>query len=194
MQLLKSKKAGKKILAFLLILLLLTGFLFLKAPAQKKYYPKKYPEEIALAAEKYDLDENLLYAVIHTESGFQADAVSSVGARGLTQIMPETFEWLQNKRGENYPNEALFEPAISIDYGAYFYKLLLTKYDGDIQTAAAAYHSGTGQVAKWLQEPENSKDGKTLLKIPGKNAKHYAQKILTAMEKYQEIYEKEQDT
>lgn len=192
----KSVNRAPKIIAISLVCLVvlgLAGFLLSKK-TQKNYYPLKYQRPIEKYTAEYDLPPALLYAVIHTESGFDPEAESNVGAIGLTQIMPETFQWLQRKLKEEHPEEALYDPEISIKYGAYFYKLLLDKYDGDVKTAAAAYHSGTGQVAKWLSDPENSKNGKTLDKIPGKNANHYANKILKAMEAYETIYEKEIET
>lgn len=189
----KTAKNAPKILAISLICLLILGAIgvLVGKKTQETYYPLKYQRAIEKYTEEYDLPPALLYAVIHTESSFDPEAESDVGAIGLTQIMPETFEWLQKKLKEEHPEEALYDPEISIKYGAYFYKILLDKYDGDVKTAAAAYHSGTGQVAKWLSDPQYSANGKTLDKIPGKNANHYASKILKAMEAYETIYEKE---
>ena len=188
----KVKKRGKALWLTLLILLLLSLLFYgIGKAAQKKYYPLRYSEFVTQSTTEFDLPPYLLYAVLHTESSFDETAVSNVGAMGLTQIMPETFVWLQQRLGETLPQEALFEPQISIRYGAYFYSYLLTKYEGDVKTAAAAYHSGVGQVGKWLADPKNSKNGKTLDKIPGKNARHYAQKILKTWEAYKTIYEKE---
>lgn len=47
------------------------------------------------AAKDYELDESLIYAVIRTESGFNADAQSDAGACGIMQVMPSSFEWSQ---------------------------------------------------------------------------------------------------
>lgn len=192
----KTQRRGLKIFTVLLVLALLIGAggVFLGKKIQKIRYPLQYGKYVEQSAKEFGLAPELIYAVIATESSFNKDAVSDVGAMGLTQIMPETFHWLQKKLGESYPDEALFEPEISIRYGAYFYSLLLTKYDGDVKTAAAAYHSGSGQVSKWLKDPKNSKDGKTLTQIPGKNAQHYADKILSAMETYETLYKKETTT
>lgn len=195
----KKQKAARrplKIFALILVLALLFGVggVFLGKKIQKARYPLEYGKFVEQSAKEFGISEELLYAVIATESSFDKDAVSNVGAMGLTQIMPETFHWLQKKLGESYPDEALFDPEVSIRYGAYFYSILLTKYDGDVKTAAAAYHSGTGQVSKWLKDPKNSKDGKTLTQIPGKNARHYADKILSALETYETLYEKETTT
>ena len=74
-------------------------------------YPVKYETLIEKYSTEYGVPQNLLLAVIKTESSFDPTAVSSAGALGLTQITPETFSWLQTKTGEslcalpnNHPN------------------------------------------------------------------------------------------
>lgn len=151
-------------------------------------YPRRYSELVTENAEKYGLDEALLYALIETESGFDKDAVSSVGAKGLTQITPETFEWLQTKTGEAYDSEALFEPSVSIKYGAFFLDYLLDEFE-DTKTALAAYHAGRGQVNKWLADPRYSSDGKTLSEIPFEDTGSYAKKVLKVRDIYRELYD-----
>ena len=73
-------------------------------------YPLRYTEIVEENAENFEIDKALLYALIKAESGFNKDAVSEAGAKGLTQITPETFEWLQTKTGEKLEANALFEP------------------------------------------------------------------------------------
>lgn len=66
----------------------------------------------------------MIYAVIHTESGFDPKAESGVGAKGVMQMMPSSFEWLQEQRGcaGQYTEDDLFDPEICIDYGSYLLK------------------------------------------------------------------------
>ena len=136
------------------------------------------------------METALLLGLIHTESSFRADAVSSVGARGLTQIMPETFEWLQGKTGEDLPLDALFEPEVSVRYGALLLRTLLGEF-GAAETALAAYHAGRGRVNEWLRDPESSVDGRTLAQIPAPDTRHYVSKVMKAYAKYDEYIRKE---
>lgn len=151
-------------------------------------YPRQYAELVEENAEAFELDEALLYALIKTESGFDKDAVSSVGAMGLTQITPDTFRWLQTKTGESYEDEALFEPEISVYYGAYFLNMLLDEF-GNTETALAAYHAGRGRVNEWLADPRISPDGVVLEKIPYKDTAGYVKKVMKNTEKYKNIYD-----
>lgn len=173
------------------ILLIFTAVFFAGRGIFRALYPLDYIETVDQYAEEYSVPRVLLFAVIHTESGFQPDAVSSAGAMGLTQITPETFHWLQTKTGETLPDEALFAPETAIRYGALFYSLLLTEFDNDWFTAVAAYHAGRGQVNIWLSNPEYSADGKTLDAIPSKDTNHYVHKVFRAVEVYYNLYEKE---
>lgn len=156
----------------------------------KVVYPMKYTDEIARYAAEYKVPESLLYAVVHTESGYDPNAKSGAGALGLTQITPETFSWLQTKTGEELPESELYNPEVSIKYCAVFYGLLLTEF-GDTKTAVAAYHAGRGRVNSWLSDSEISPDGQTLENIPAGETKNYVAKVLRAITIYNNLYKKE---
>ena len=187
-----KERTENKIKLALLVLLLLTVSVIIIYNAVslvlQTVYPRSYSEEISRNAEIYDLDEALLYALIETESGFDKNAVSSVGAKGLTQITPETFQWLQTKTGESYEDDALFEPEVSVKYGAFFLRYLLDEF-GDTKTALAAYHAGRGRVNEWLSDPRYSSDGKKLDVIPYNDTDFYAEKVLKVRERYCNIYD-----
>lgn len=154
---------------------------------QKLLYPKKYAYHVETYAGAYGLDPLLLYAVIHTESGFQPGAVSKAGALGLTQITPETFLWLQTKTRETLPPGELHEPETAIRYGALFLHMLEQEF-GETETALAAYHAGRGRVVGWLRDKSCSVDGRTLRRIPSAGTAHYVRKVMRAYAKYRELY------
>lgn len=148
----------------------------------------QYTEVVEANAREFSIEKELLYALIKTESGFDKNAVSSVGAKGLTQITPETFQWLQTKTGETHNEDALFEPEISVYYGTYFLRMLLDEF-GDTETALAAYHAGRGKVNEWLCDPRYSADGKTLDTIPYEDTSGYVKKVVRNCERYRSIYD-----
>lgn len=150
-------------------------------------YPKSYSDIVESTAEEYNLDSDLLYALIETESGFNKDAVSDVGAMGLTQILPETFQWLQTKTGEELPDEALFDPEVSIKYGAFLLRYLIDEF-GNVPTAIAAYHAGIGKVHSWLENKAYSDDAKTLKHIPYEDTRGYVDKVLFNQKMYSHLY------
>ena len=63
----------------------------------KILYPMDYVNFVEIYAEENNLDESFVYAVIECESGYDKQAVSYADARGLMQLTPETFSWLQRK-------------------------------------------------------------------------------------------------
>lgn len=156
----------------------------------KNMYPIKYTEYIDKYSVEYNVPKDLLYAVIKTESGFDEKAKSNVGAIGLTQITPETFQWLQTKTGESLEDDSLYDPETSIRYCAVFYSLLLNEFD-DVETSVAAYHAGRSKVNEWLHNEEYSRDGKTLEKIPSAATSHYVSKVVKAISVYNNLYKEE---
>lgn len=155
---------------------------------EKLSFPNEYSIYVENAAAEYDLDPSLIYAVIRTESGFDPNAQSEVGACGIMQIMPSSFEWLQEKRGcaGKYTTEDLFNPEICIDYGSYLLRYFYDYY-GDERCAIAAYNAGF-VVSDWLENEEYSPDGKTLVEIPYPETSNYVKKVEDAKEMYNKLY------
>lgn len=181
------------ILAAVVLVLAAAGVLItLRMDAVRKetmrLYPMEYEALIRETAAEYELDPAHVAAVVLAESSFDPSAVSSVGAEGLMQIMPETGEWIAGKLDESYEEGCLFDPETNLRYGCWYLRFLMDRYDGDRTCASAAYHSGQGAVDQWLKDPAYSSDGKTLDAIKGTNADAYVHRILEYYEKYAKLY------
>lgn len=104
----------------------------------------------------YNVDPNLVFAIIKMESNFNPRAVSSAGAKGLMQIMPEVWRENQDdptcagrhsnqvicKAGEN----CIFSAGANIRIGTKYFRSLLSKYDGRVDLALEAYNAGISNV------------------------------------------------
>lgn len=123
----------------------------------------KYDDIIQSAAAKNGVDPDLLKALIHAESGFNANAVSHSGAQGLTQLMPRTAAAL----GVSNP----FDPEQSINAGAKYLKHQINRF-GDEKLALAAYNAGAGAVARYGGVP------------PYRETQNYVNKVLSYRNTY----------
>ena len=200
----KSKGCLGRIIAFILVVAIVGGVIFGAVQLfskgfihdrvddiRKIQYPKKYSEYVEKYSENYGVDENLVYAVIRTESHFNADDMSGAGAMGLMQITSECFDFLQNNIPDDsteYDDSALYNPEVNIKFGTYFLSYLLDKYDNIEKTALAAYNAGFGTVDNWLSDPACSKDGKNLDVILYPETENYVKKVEDAKNAYIDLY------
>lgn len=156
----------------------------------KTMYPTRYSQLVEQYASKYNVDASLVYAVIKNESNFNPNAKSSIGALGLMQLTPDTFNWALQKAGDQSPYnpEDLYTPQVNIQYGTYLLGVLLQEYH-DPATALAAYHAGRGSVNRWLGDSSYSKDGTRLDHIPYSTTNSYVNKVLETRKLYQWLYQ-----
>ena len=182
-----------KVIPVILIISIVFGFAFdfICTKIEQAIYPKppEYASFVAEYSQKYRVPENLVYAVIKTESKFDSSAESSVGAIGLMQMMPDTFLWLaKDKLGDKFPAGMLYDAETNIKYGVYYLSWLYDRYS-DWDIALAAYNAGLGNVDKWLEDPEISdlESGK-LINIPFKETREYFKKVNKALDKYDRLY------
>lgn len=157
---------------------------------ERNTHPLKFSEYVGKYADENELDLYFVYAVIKTESGFDPDAKSSAGARGLMQITEETFDWIKFRLGDGdeITFDSLYEPEQNIRYGTY----LLGYLKGVLknrQCISAGYHAGVNAVLSWLEDTQYSDDGVTLKTIPSSVTRHYVNKIQTAYEIYTKLYD-----
>ena len=137
----------------------------------------------------YLFDEYFIYAIICAESGFDNEAQSQVGAKGLMQIMPETAKWLKEKYKLDIDIENLFDPETNIHLGCQYISYLSGRFNNDMTLVLAAYNGGEGNVRKWLNNSLYSSDGKSLQNIPYKETANYVKRVTTYYELYKDTYQ-----
>ena len=118
-------------------------------------------QEIFDAAAEAGVDAKIAYGLVKTESSFKNTAVSHVGARGLTQVMPRTANWLR----PGTKAEDLYDKKLNLSLGFFYLNKLVDKYDGDLKLALTAYNRGPGTVDRVLKKggnPDNGYAGKVI--------------------------------
>ena len=154
-----------------------------------KMYPLEYRQQVEAAGAQQDFAPSLIYAVIHTESHFNANAISPANAKGLMQLTEDAFDWVQFRLGEDDAAYAdIFDPEVNIRHGSAMLSLLIDEL-GDERSAVAAYHAGLTQVREWLDDPDYSDDGKWLDTIPAPNTREYTDRVLNARNIYKNLYD-----
>lgn len=182
------KKKTKILLVILCFLLLAVGVSFIcRREIEKKLYPLGYSEFVTKYSREYDVPEDLVFAVIKVESDFDPDAESGAGAKGLMQLMPDTYDWLSRLIGEESEPDRICEPEQNIKYGTYYLRNLYDRFH-NWNTAVAAYNAGHGRVKNWLADTRYSDDGETLKEIPITETKNYVNKVKDARQIYNDLY------
>jgi len=133
-------------------------------PVDKVKLMEMINENIQTASAKYNVDADLIKAVIKQESSFNPYSMSSAGAQGLMQLMPDTADIL----GVENP----WDIKQNIDGGTKFLKDQLTSLGGDLSLALASYNAGPGSVAKYNGIP------------PFPETQDYVQKVLKYYQQY----------
>ncbi|WDR02981.1 lytic transglycosylase domain-containing protein [Devosia algicola] len=111
-----------------------------------------YPKDGIPADAQVFADRAAVYAVTRQESRFQIDAVSRSGARGLMQLMPGTAKDTAKAAGVDYSQAKLTSDArYNALLGSTYLGAQLTRYDGSLVLAAAAYNAGPGNANKWIR-------------------------------------------
>jgi soluble lytic murein transglycosylase len=106
------------------------------------------------ASSEFQVDPWIMAALIRVESHGDPNAVSHVGALGLTQIMPRTGRQIARELEiENYSTEMLFDPATNVRMGTYYISTLLARF-GDLHAALAAYNWGPTHIARRISNQE----------------------------------------
>lgn len=160
----KDLKPLKSLISAFLAFFLLVTLPPLKLEAQANQQLKKnYDAIIRMIAQKYNLDSSLIHSIIRTESNYNNFAISSKGAMGLMQLMPET--------AKAYGVKNVFDPRENIEAGVKYLKDLERLYNGRTNLVLAAYNAGQEAIKKYKGIP------------PYPETRNYIRRVMTSYNK-----------
>lgn len=180
----------KKSMVILSVIIILGGAIYLESGRIKAlFYPRKYSVYVEKYSEEYNLDENLVYSIIKAESKFDEEALSRRGAKGLMQIADITRDWAIEEL-ELSDDINIYDPETNIRIGCWYLNTLYKEF-GKTELVIAAYNGGSGNVKKWLDNEEYSKDGENLHVIPFSETDKYVIKVNKYYKQYNMLYSEE---
>lgn len=176
--------------ALVVALLLVIIFIFVATPwFNRLIYPLEYEEYIIDSAQVTGVDPYLVVAVIRTETKFDPDKKSRVGAIGLMQLTPITVDEAI-KEGNFSPasRDYIHDPAINIRLGSWYLARLTKRFKGNKVAAVAAYNAGPTIVQKWLEKKVWDGTIENADQIPYGETRHYVKRVTYLYEKYRALY------
>lgn len=135
-----------------------------RAGVKPRLYAREFDKAIQRASVQHGVSAALVKAIIAAESGFDPQAISDKGARGLMQLMPDTAESLG-------VDDAL-DPWQNIDGGTRYLCAMIDRFPGEIELALAAYNAGPTKVAQFQGVP------------PYKETRSYVKRVLSYYKRY----------
>ena len=195
----KKTVSGRRIIYALLLLAVLcfAGWRIWRSDAvQMRFvYMWPYQNEIVTYARRNNIDPFLVAAVIKNESEFRPGAVSSVGAIGMMQIMPETGEWIARQMGlDNYSIHSLYNPGINIRMGCWYLSELKHEFKDNMLLMMMAYNAGRGNTHGWMNANGWDYSFGEIRDIPYPESKSYVANVLHDRDEYYRLYKGKVET
>jgi soluble lytic murein transglycosylase len=155
------------------------------------FFPLKYEKAVVKYSIENRLDPYLVYSIIKVESKFDTYAISPKGAMGLMQITPPTGRYIATLlEDKKYKQEMLYDPEKNIKFGCFYISKLYKDFNGDIDSALAAYNGGEGNVRKWLKTDETGKKYLNTEEVPFAETRDYIKKVKRNYKIYKFLYTK----
>ena len=169
------------------------GFVFQKVSdnVERSKYPLEFKGFVEKYSSEYGVPQNVIFAVIKNESGFDSSLLSEDGRIGLMQVSPETLEEYKEELHDSYDTGMLYDPETNIKYGTYRLSKIYLKV-GTWRAAYAAMATDVDTVLSWLENEEYSEIAEMhkprLVTIPDENAAEFTERMEKAADKYKELY------
>lgn len=142
----------------------------------------------------YEVDRALIYAFMRQESGFNTDARSHAGARGLMQLMPATASYIGNTRYRGAKRAELYEPEINLALGQKYVDHLLEQngVDNGFLQLMAAYNGGIGNLGRWQKALKDNVDPLYFIEsIPSRETRLFIERVMANLWMYRSRFGQE---
>lgn len=152
-------------------------------------YPTPYLEVVLKLAGEFNVPVQLIYSIMRAETYYRESLSSNVGALGLMQIMPQTFEKISKFGGIKIKDP--MDPYDSMKASVWYLSKLLKRFDNNLIAATAAYNAGPHNVSDWISRYGGKEAYLFVEMIPFKETRDYVKKVMRFYMIYSYIYEDE---
>lgn len=156
-------------------------------PGEGEFVAAAYPVPMWEPEGGWTLDRALLFAFMRQESGFNPDARSHAGARGLMQVMPATAAFIAEDPSLRRARGRLHSPEVNLALGQKYldHLLKLPEVDGNLFFAAAAYNGGPGNLRKWQRGVRHDNDPLLFIEsIPSRETRLFIERVIANLWMY----------
>jgi soluble lytic murein transglycosylase len=155
----------------------------------RQLFPIGAARTLVASARAEGVDPALVAALVRQESHFDAEAVSSAGARGLMQLMPGTGRGLARELGIRFQPPVLFDAELNLRMGTRYLRQMLDRFGGRVERALAAYNAGPHRVASWEASYPGLSREEFVESIPFTQTRLYVRKVLANHHHYLRLYD-----
>ncbi len=160
----------------------------LDSPLWRMAYPTGYMPQIRRYAAPH-VPPLLVAGIIREESLYNPEALSSVGAMGLMQLMPETANRIARRLGlALVDRQDLLQGDVNVRLGVDYVGQLLRDYQGNLIRAVAAYNAGPAAVKRWIAKFGNRDPDEFVELISYRETRRYVKRVLTSYRIYRALY------
>ena len=160
----------------------------LPVEARRLYYPLDFEETIRKWAAANHLPPYVVAGMIRQESGFDINAVSSAGARGLMQLMPGTARELAHRFGVPFSHDRMSDPAFNLQLGTSYFRQVMSMFGDNLELALAGYNGGPFRIKRLWHEAGSGEVDRFLEGLDIEESKTYVKRILVLSDSYRQLY------
>ncbi|MDI9370869.1 MAG: transglycosylase SLT domain-containing protein [Synergistota bacterium] len=153
-------------------------------------YPRPFYSDVTRAAERFEVEDNLVWAIMKQESAFNPAATSWAGAGGLMQLMPGTAAGEAKSLGMK--EYSVYDAEQNIIMGTAHIARLMRSF-GDVGLSLAAYNAGPGNARKWLGDRKDVPLDEWIELVRFEETNDYVQKVTANLEVYRALYPPEEE-
>ncbi len=152
-------------------------------------YPKAFEVDVKESSQRFNIPQELIWAIMRAESHYRTGVRSPVGAAGLMQLMPHTARQMSKILGErDFDVTQLDQSEVNIKLGSGYLGRLMNKFSNMIPLVAAGYNAGPHRVESWLNSFGQMDVDEFIEHIPFLETRGYVKKVVRNYQIYHDLY------